>query len=410
MTDPKRILYVEQNTDGTVGGSHFSLLFLIEGLNKRIYSPIVVFYQENRLMPLFRKAGSQVMLLKKPRPLNLTDSFGNIRRLSNHKVMHSVCIMPLLILQKISNYFITFIIPAFACWHMIRKEKVNLVHLNNTLLRPQQWILASLFTRAKIMAHERGINNWFPFQSRFWARFLTALICISDAVKNNLTKHGFPEEQLYRIYNGLDPDQFTVTLSKKEILRDLGVDGKTLLIGIVGNIKIWKGQEIVIRSMKHVKKSFPRAKCLIIGGVSGSDKEYLFRLQEIVEKEGLRDSIIFTGSRNDVPDLINTLDILVHASVEPEPFGRVLLEGMALEKPVIATNIGAAPEIVEHGKTGLLVNPGDEKSLANAITSLLKEPQKAMEMGKAGRIRLDNYFHISHNIKNTEELYSKILQ
>ena len=407
--DKKRILYVEYNTDGTVGGSHFSLLFLVEGLNKKKYSPLVVFYQKNQLIPRFEQAGCKILLLRKTKPVNFLESLPWLINLSHYLVLRLLLIGPLIIFQKIINYFITFIFPSFSCWNILRKERIDLIHLNNTLLRPQQWILASLFTKAKIIAHERGINNLFPFQSRFWARNLKAIICISDAVKNNLLKYEFPPAKLYRIYNGLDPDKFIVTKTKEETLKEFAIETGCHVVGIVGNIKPWKGQETVIRSMKHVRKQFPNIKCLLIGGVSPFHRAYLTHLENIIKSEKLEDCIIFTGQTNDVPSFINSLSVLVHASTEPEPFGRVLLEGMALRKPVISTNIGAVPEIVKEGKTGLLVSPGDVKSLAGAIISILKTPQKAMEMGKFGRIRLEKYFHISGNVKKTEELYSRIL-
>jgi glycosyltransferase involved in cell wall biosynthesis len=343
----KKILYIEHNTDGTVGGSHFSLLFLVEGLNKKLYSPVVIFYQENQLLHRFKKAGCKVLILRKIKPLNFLESFRWLKNLSNHPIFRFTVIIPLIILQKTINYLITFILPSFNCWYILQKEKFDLVHFNNTLLRPQQWIVASIFTKTKIIAHERGINTSFPLQSRFWAHFLKAVVCISDAVKNNLIKHAFSEKKLVKIYNGLDPDKFIITKSKEEVLRNLGVDSNCHLIGIVGNIKQWKGQEIVIRSMKHVRELFQTAKCLIIGEVSKGDVDYLAHLESIIKSENLKDCIIFTGQRNDIPDLINSLTVLVHASISPEPFGRVLLEGMALEKPVISTNIGAGPEIVE---------------------------------------------------------------
>jgi glycosyltransferase involved in cell wall biosynthesis len=306
------------------------------------------------------------------------------------------------------NYFHTFIIPAFECWNIIKKERIDLIHLNNTLLRPQQWILASIFTNAQIIAHERGINKWFPFQTKFWARYLKSIICISNAVKNNLLNHGFPEKKLVMIYNGLDPKEFSCTKTKKETLKTICVETDYPVVGIVGNIKAWKGQETVIKSIKLVKRKYKNIKCLIVGGVSERNNDYLQYLEGVTEREGLKKNIIFTGKRKDIPDLINTMDILIHASTDPEPFGRVLLEGMALSKPVISTNIGASPEIVVDGETGILVPPGNEKKLFEAINYLLKNKRVALEMGDAGKERVINYFHITKYLEKTQELYAKI--
>jgi glycosyltransferase involved in cell wall biosynthesis len=405
---PKKILYVEQNTDGTIGGSYFSLLFLVEGLDKSRYSPVAAFYQENQLIPRYRNAGCKILLIKKRRTVDLLQAFPVLKNISKNK-SKSIIIKTILILQKIINYFINFIFPSFRCWYILLKEKIDLVHLNNTLLRPQEWILASLFTKTKVVAHERGINNKFPFQTFFWAKYLKAIICISDAVRINLLKYGFSEKKLFRIYNGLDPERFIAVKSREETLKEIGINENSPAVGIVGNIKYWKGQKIVVKAMEQVLKEFPNAKCILVGGVSDFDKEYINEIKEIIREDCLDGSIIFTGQRNDVPDLINSLSVLIHASILPEPFGRVLLEGMALKKPVITTNMGAGPEIVEDGKTGLIVPPEDEKSLAEAILSILRDPDKALTMGIEGRKRLEKYFHVSENIRKTEELYRGII-
>jgi len=404
----KRILYIESNTDGTIGGSHFSLLFLIQGLNKQLYNPTVVFYQEHRLIPRYEQAGCNVLMMRKRRSLNLNIILPWLERMRNNAFLRILVKLPLMIFQKSVNYLITFLIPAIYSWYVLKKERIDLIHLNNTILRPQQWILAASFTKARVVAHERGINEEFPFQTRFWARFLSKIICISDAVYANLLKHGFSELQLVRIYNGLDPDEFIARRTRREVLLELGIPANSPVIGIVGNIKNWKGQETVIKSMINVRQIFPDIKCLIIGGVSPNDMDYFNKLKEFVKNENLDDCIVFTGRRNDIADLINSLSVMIHASILPEPFGRVLLEGMALKKPVITNNIGAGPEIVEDGKTGLVVKAGDETALATAITDLLNDPKKALKMGNAGRIRLEKFFTISDNIKQIENIYSEV--
>ena len=122
----------------------------------------------------------------------------------------------------------------------------------------------------------------------------------------------------------------------------------------------------------------------------------------------LDDTIIFTGMRSDIPSVVNALDVLIHASLNPEPFGRVLLEGMALSKPVITNDIGAGPEIVADNETGLIVKHGDPRALASAIQWVLNNPKEAAAMGKRGRIRLEENFHIRKHIDRLEKLYASI--
>jgi glycosyltransferase involved in cell wall biosynthesis len=106
---------------------------------------------------------------------------------------------------------------------------------------------------------------------------------------------------------------------------------------------------------------------------------------------------------------INALDIQVHASIDPEPFGRVLLEAMALSKPLVASNGGAVPEIVVHEHTGLLFEPGNPTALAAALRTLLADRPRAAAMGAAGRARLLAEFSIRHNVELTQALYERVL-
>jgi len=405
----KKILYVESNTDGTVGGSHFSLLFLIEGLNKEIYEPIVAFYQKNYLIPRYERAGCKVIKMNKTGALNILEKYPILKKVKMHTLHYRVIVKPLIAIQKAINYLNTFIIPSAKCWRILTTEGIELVHLNNTISRPQEWILASIFAKTKVIAHERGINVMFPTQSIFWSRYLRAIICISDAVKSNLIRKGINDIKLFRIYNGLDPEKFKVNRSREDVFAEFGISNGVPVIGIIGNIKRWKGQETVLYALKIVKEFMPHIRCMIIGDVAESDRYYLRKLEDIVKIENIEENIIFTGPRKDIPDLLNCMSLLIHASIEPEPFGRTLLEGMALRKPIISTNIGAPREIIIDGETGILVTPGKPEEIAWAIKRILSDNRLAEKMGEAGYKRLVKEFNIRKNVVSTESIYSVVL-
>ncbi|HWR97500.1 MAG TPA: glycosyltransferase family 4 protein [Candidatus Methanoperedens sp.] len=410
LTPMKRVLFIEQNTDGTVGGSHHSLLYLVRGLDRNRYTPTVVFYQEHRLVGDFEAAGCKVIILRKPVPFDPTRCFPWLQPGRSSPKLGTIFSLPLVAGCKAANYFRTFLLPILECRRILRREMIDLVHMNNSLLRPQQWIAAALSAGISVVAHERGINNGFPRLMRFWAGHLKGIVCISRAVRDNLARHGFPASKLVLIYNGLDPEQFQSTRSREEVLRELGIGPEEPVIGIVGNIKGWKGQETVIEATQFVRARYGTVRCLVVGGASREDEGYLEKLKKMVADRGLKEHVIFTGARSDAPNLVNCMTVLIHASILPEPFGRVLLEGMALGKPVITTAIGAGPEIVVDNTTGLIVPPRDSRALADAVASLLGDPARAAEMGRAGRLRLENCFAISENIRRTQELYRRVLQ
>ena len=120
--------------------------------------------------------------------------------------------------------------------------------------------------------------------------------------------------------------------------------------------------------------TLPDVGCIVVGDALFGEQAYAAELKQMVLARGLADRVQFLGHRNDVPKLMMAVDVMVHPSIDPEPFGRTLVEAMLAGVPVVATNAGAAPDILEGGKAGTLVPPNDAASLANAIAVLLTKP------------------------------------
>jgi glycosyltransferase involved in cell wall biosynthesis len=181
------------------------------------------------------------------------------------------------------------------------------------------------------------------------------------------------------------------------------------MIGLVGRITEWKGQHVFIEAAAAVRRKFPQARFQIIGSAMFAEEAYEARLRARVRELGLEDCLEFTGFRADVQELIGRLTILVHASTTGEPFGQVVIEGMAAGKPVVATRGGGVPEIVVDGVTGLLVPMGEAAPMADAIVRLLSDPSSATAMGHAGRQHVADHFTIQHTARKLEAIYETIL-
>ena len=395
----KKILYCESNIDGTIGGSFYSLFYLVDGLDKTVYDPVVVFYQENSLIPMFKDAGIKVEVFELPKPYHLK-LFKNMKN-------GLLCRLTGLIQSGI-NFYRFLIRQAIRYFVYIRKNNFDLVHLNNTVLRNHNWMLAAKLAGVKCVTHERGINTSFPFLSRFFGKHIDAIICISASVENNLVARGMDFGHLVKIHNGIDPERVQAKLSAIKIREQYGILESDKVIGVVGNIREWKGQEVIVRATAEIKKKIPTIKCLIIGDTANSESSYLERLKTIIKDLDIEENIIFTGYQSNVSDHMNAMDIVVHTSILPEPFGRVLIEAMALSKPLIGSRDGAVVEIIDEGKTGLMFEPGNSADLAQAITSLLEKPEYARELGINGRTRLDEEFHINKNIEKTQNMYQSL--
>ncbi|MGA9800628.1 MAG: glycosyltransferase [Terriglobales bacterium] len=179
-------------------------------------------------------------------------------------------------------------------------------------------------------------------------------------------------------------------------------------IGLVGRISPWKGQHIFLRAAALVRQKFPNARFFIIGGALFGEANYEREVRALTESLGISDLVTFTGFRSDVQNMIADMDLIVHASTTGEPFGQVIIEGMAAGKPIIATNGGGVPEIVDDGKTGILVPMGDVQAMADAISRVLGDPALAAEMGTRGWERVRNHFTIEHKARKVEAVYREM--
>ena len=391
LTHPLRVLYVEGNIDGTIGGSFYSLLFLVKGLDKSRYVPIVVFSTANELIAKFEAAGARVIIRPLARPVRLTWSGGRW-------------------FARAANFWLGWIGEPLRLARLLRRERVALVHLNNSILRNHPWMVAARLCRLPCVTHERGINPRYTLTARSLGRGLAAVICISTAVRDNFAAVGVRALRLVTIPNGLDPNEMAVTKSPAAILgQEFALASATPVVGIVGNIRRWKGQHVVIRAMGLLQATVPGAVCLIIGPYSEDERDYRDEIVRLIAELKLEGRVIVTGYRPNVADYVNAVQVLVHASVSPEPFGRVLLEGMALAKPIAASRGGAVPEIVDDGVTGLLFTPGNSVELAQALSTLLRDADLRATLGRAGYQRLVRQFGIDTNVAKTQELYANIL-
>lgn len=167
---------------------------------------------------------------------------------------------------------------------------------------------------------------------------------------------------------------------------ELGIGYDQVLLGSFGRLQRWKGQDIFIAAAAEVARARPKAAFTVVGGsVFGLEPEYFESLRRDAAAAGLADRLRFTGFRSDVPRLMAACDIICHTSRVPEPFGLVIIEAMALGRPVIATSGGGPSEIIADDSLGLLVPPEDPGALARAMIALIDAPAQRQKLGARGR-------------------------
>jgi glycosyltransferase involved in cell wall biosynthesis len=214
------------------------------------------------------------------------------------------------------------------------------------------------------------------------------------------------QRKVVKIYSGIELDRFLpVSAPERYLIREKwGMGAGDAVIGIVSKLWEGKGHATLIRAFKEIKKEIPTAKLIIVG--EGHLRESLIHQ---VQGLDLSDSVLFTGFLADISEMVATLDVAVLPSFF-EGMGRVLLEAMAMGKPVVATRVGGIPDLVEHGANGLLVSPGDVTGLREAITRILRDKGLAERMGREGRKRVTDRFSADRMVSEIGAVYREILQ
>jgi glycosyltransferase involved in cell wall biosynthesis len=384
-----RILFCESNTDGTVGGSHSCLLYLAEGLDRSRFEPIVAFYEEHSMVPRFRSAGLRTLILDKGEPLILREGF------------------PWRLIQRAVN-FGRYLATIRERMRFLKEERIDIVHLNNSIVRHHDWMIATRLTGTPCLTHERGINRSYSWSSRTLGRGLVAIIPMSKAIRDLMIERGVAADNVRVIYDGMDPARFTPTRDPQELRRELGIAPDQPIIGMVGNVREWKGQEVVVRAMGQLLKTRPKLVCLFVGKATPGDQHYVDRLHALMKENGSEANIKFLGYRPNVPDFVNLMDVCVHASVEPEPFGMVVLEAMAMRKPMVGSRAGGVPEMIVEGVTGYTYPPGDWRELAARLDELLSDPARTAAMGERGYQRLVTDFTLRQYLDEMERSYEAL--
>jgi glycosyltransferase involved in cell wall biosynthesis len=393
-----RILFCETNVDGTIGGSYYSLLYLVKGLDRSRYRATVLFSRDHGLMPAFHEAGAETIIWPPDAPFTFASR------------LPAPLKVPALVLQKGLNFTLGYLYPVLARARFLMAQNITIVHLNNSIKKNHEWMAAAKLAGRLCVTHERGINDSYGAAARFFGKRLDAIICISRAVHDNMAERGANFPNIVTIHNGLDPAVMQIKTPPAELRAAWGIEPSAPVIAMIGNIKQWKGQETVVRAVDRIRRSHPAVRCLFVGDTSPADQYYDTAVRALVAELGLESSVIFTGYQRNVADFLMMSDVVVHASVLPEPFGRVILEAMACRKPVVGSRGGAITELVEEGQSGLTFTPGDSEQLADAVARVIGNPAEAQRLGQNGYDRLIREFHVDRNVESTENLYERLLQ
>jgi glycosyltransferase involved in cell wall biosynthesis len=411
MTTGKKYRLLFVDTAPSAGGSVVSLYELLRNLDRSVFEPVVVTYAPHAYVERFRALGLDVIVWnvydqRNHRLAWVKEARGSgflrwLRRLPwGERLYHGLGFLMLLGRRVWPR--------ARALRDVIRQEDIALVHTNIRVGHDREGILAARMAGIPCVAHIRDFEqlNWFD---RWLARRVEAFIYISKAIQRCHLQAGVSRSKGHVVYNAVDNAAFAGPFDRLGMRTGLGLEADDLAVGLVARLERWKGHEVFLRAMALVKETVPQARGIVIGDAVPYDLDYGPSLVALRDELGLSGQVIFSPFQQDMPATMAALDLLVLASTSPEPFGRVLIEAMAAGKPVIATDAGAAQEIITHGVHGLLVPPGDVQALANAVVQILTQPTMAREMGQKGRTRARQEFGVRRYVDSVQGVYHELL-
>jgi glycosyltransferase involved in cell wall biosynthesis len=252
--------------------------------------------------------------------------------------------------------------------------------------------IASYFTNKKALISSRRDTGFRHSNKLKWLYKLLnkrfkVIIAASGAINDCLVADGVDKQKVKKIYNGVDLERFK-NINRQSIRKELNIGDDVILLGMVANLTPVKNHHNVITCIRKLHDNGREIHLALAG-----DGPLRHELAELANSLEIKDYVHFIGRRKDIPNVLSGIDIFILAS-ETEGLSNALLEAMAANKPVIATNVGGNPEVVVNGTTGYLIKPGNPDELYNAIELLLDSKDQIKIFGEAGFERVKNLFSI----------------
>jgi len=382
-----RILYID--TNNTFGGGQTTLLRLLDGLNKDRFLPLVVCSKDNeRFIQELKKRPIEFIILE-----------------TKNLVLEN---KPLKAVLQLPN----FVKMNFKITQAIRQKKPDIIHVNLFYSTLFSIIPAKFYRRPFIwVAQTRDDLLKYKIFTKFLISLADKTIITCKDFLRLAKENSFNLSKLKTIYTGLNMKEYRLRENLEGNIEINGKEVKKPIIAMVARFdREQKGHQYFIEAAKIIKENISGVNFLIVGGTVNSEEEKFKReLEESVKELGLADQIIFTGFYPDLIYLLSNVAIVVIPSLYEAP-SAVAMEASAMKRPVVASNVGGIPEVVIDGETGFLVLPKNPRAIAEKVVFLLRNPEKAKEMGEKGYQRIRENFPQERLAREYEKIYNDLIQ
>jgi glycosyltransferase involved in cell wall biosynthesis len=378
ISAPVPIAYVQSVAER--GGVEVVLVNILRCLDRTLFLPTVFVLSEGPFVQELRATGTEVVVVAAPRTRNVRATREVIAALARE----------------------------------MQQRGVRLVHSHNAHAHVFGGLAARRISAPSIL-HLHGVPR--PSLNHHGALALASLavpatctVAVSGWVQQTYERYWLGVRRARVLHNGIDTGSLQEVNDWQTVREEFGIPADAQLVLLAARLERWKGVHIFVEAAAELATKHPRARFLVVGGsLFGLDPEYAEELRRQVRALGLEKRLLLTGHRSDVYRLMRAADVVVQCSVAAEPFGLVLIEAMALCRPVVASALGGAIEIVRHGETGLLVPPGHPEAPAAAVGHLIGDPKHRERLGAAGRARVEERFTAQRMVSGLQRLYHELL-
>lgn len=299
-------------------------------------------------------------------------------------------------------------------WELRRYVRANRIRVIHATDRPRNAVYAvalGKLTGAKSVVHVHvKWSDAYSRAARWGVSSADAVFSISQYVTSTVVAMGRPASEIYTVLNAIDPSRWDPSTDGTSLRAELGIPQDAPLLASVSRLFSWKGQRELLQAFAIARQTYPTLRLMIVGeDMAGPDGAYVRELRQLAQQLGVSEDVIFTGPRKDVARVMAACDVFTLPSFE-EPFGLVFLEAMAMKRPVVAIDNGGTPEVVEHGRSGLLSPPWDIRALADNILRLVADPELRRRFGEYGRERVLSFFNTRRMADETAEAYAALLR
>lgn len=365
----QRVRVVQVMATGTNGGAQEHVFNLVSRLDREFYDVSVVSLSSGSAVRKLQRAGIDTVVIDDPDDVIATATLAAYLTDARADVVHN---------------------------HMYRAEIVGTkaaIALGEAGHR-RPWLISTVHSsRVRSGEDQEQVRRLTPQMNH--------LIAVSRAIEAKIEAEGRTGAPVSLIYNGVDLERYDHQEPCCTLREEFGMEPDAVIVGVVGRLETEKGHPTLLEAWPLVLERVPNAYLLIVGEGSRLDA-----LHQIAIEQGVERHVIFTGRRDDIPAITAAFDVAVLPSYR-EAQGLTILEAMALARPVVASNVGGIPEMIQHGVNGMLVPPQDPAALAGSIALLLTDHPLADMLGRAGHDTVHDRFCIQLMVNAVQELYDE---